>query len=345
MNWLQDRWDWLWYRPAEPYALAAGRMVVAYCSLVVLFGRAPRVGGLPVLNWRNLWPLEVSSSFAPYAENDPSTYVPTTFLDLLNVPPPTQFGLTVIFGIAAVGSWLLLFGLATRLSAGTVAATVLYLVAMTNSWGKVNHPYHVLGIALILLAFSRSGDVWSLDSFVRRRLGRVGVLRTDASWRYRWPVTGMQIGYALMFFFAGWNKLAKSGLEWAFSENMRNTLIYQNSLVRDWESASWVVEMAVAMDQMWVWYLFGAGALFTELGFVAIVLVFDRPWARRTLLVAGVGLVAGLELLMQLPNPVLLAMLLLFIDWNGIHRWVGEMARKTRARGGLAAVRAESKAG
>lgn len=188
---------------------------------------------------------------------------------------------------------------------------------MTNSWGKVNHGYHVLGLALIILMFSRSGDAWSLDALIQRFVPQLRRRPPERSWQYAWPVTAMQIAFALMFFFAGWNKLMTSGLAWAFSENMRNTLVYQNLLVRDWVNATWVVRAAVDIDQPWVWQLLGAGALFSELLFIAVVFVRNSPWTRRALLLLGVSLVVGLDQLMQLPNPVLLAMLLLFVDWNG----------------------------
>lgn len=324
MSRVRETWNVFWFKPRAPYALAVARMVLGYCVLLLLVGTLDPLLelGLPIVDWEGLGSADFSEPYSTYAQNDPSTYIPASFLDWLNVPPPSQTALAIAFAGAFFGAWFLLFGLATRLAAVTTAVSVLYLVGMMNSWGKVNHGYHVLAVALLILLFSRSGDAWSLDALIRRFVLRLRHRPIpERSWRYAWPVTAMQIAFALMFFFAGWNKLITSGLTWAFSENMRNTLVYQNLLVRDWENASWVVRTAVDIDQPWLWYSLGAGGMFTELLFIGIVFARDRPWIRRGLLLLGVSLVAGLDQLMQLPNPVLLTMLLLFVDWNGIqHR-------------------------
>lgn len=310
-------WNRFWFRPAEPYALAVGRMVIAYAVLMFLLGS--RWAGTPVPNWSALGSLNFKSRYATYAENDVSLYFPVSYLELLGVPPPTQTALTLAFAAAFFGAWMLAFGLASRTAASVTAVSMLYLLAMVNSWGKVNHGYHVLGLVLVVLAFSRCGDAWSLDSLLRRRSPKLrAVSIAEQAWEYRWPITAMQMSWALMFFFAGWNKLMTSGLEWAFSENMRNTLVYQNYLVRDWETASWPVRMAVEIDHSWLWYALGTGALATELFFVGIVFVWRWKWVRRAFLLAGGGLVLGLDVLMQLPNPSLLVLLILFVDWNGI---------------------------
>jgi hypothetical protein len=314
---LRRAWNGFWFTPTEPYALAAARIVVALCAFRFLVGSPDR-----------LFRVDFSTPYRAYAERDPRTYFPASFLDWFNVPPPTQTWLTLAFALAFVGSTFLLVGLATRPAAFVMSVTLLYLLAMVNSWGKINHGYHVLGIALLVLPFVRSGDAWSVDALLRRAAPRLRRAMPRRSWQYSWPVTAMQLGYALMFFFAGWNKLRTSGLDWAFSENMRNTLIYQNLLVRDWEGSSDFVKAVVSVDHMWIWYLLGAGGLFTELFFVGIVLFRRWKWVRRALLAAGVGLVVGLDQMMQLPNPVLLIMLLIFVDWNGIHHWVqGQFVR------------------
>ena len=60
------------------------------------------------------------------------------------------------------------------------------------------------------------------------------------------------------------------------------------------------------------------GALATEAGFVLLVFVRNR-WLRRVGLLMGFSLVAGLDIIMRLPNWGLFIMLGAFVDWNGIH--------------------------
>ena len=315
---LRQLLEWLFFQPAQPVLAAALRIIVAVACMRVLFG--PSWNGSP-----SRWDLQMRS----LADRDPASWDPTSYLQLL-MPSAPDLGLVTMLAVAAsISAYLTLVGLGTRYATIVLAATMLVLLAMTNSWGKVNHGYQMLGIALLVLPWARSGDALSLDALIRRMRGRA---RPGPSWRYRWPTVIVQFGFATMFFFAGLSKLIESGLAWAFSENMRNMLVAQNGIWRDWDTAHVIVRVAV--EHPLLWQSMAAGALAAELAFIAVPFVRDQPWLRRLGLVTGIGLVMGFWLLMQLPNPVLLILLAVFIDWEGVADRIGRLTHRTPARHG-----------
>jgi hypothetical protein len=70
-----------------------------------------------------------------------------------------------------------------------------------------------------------------------------------------------------------------------------------------------------------------AGVVLGELSFVAIMFVRSL-WQRIVLLGVAVGFILSLGFAMQPPNPTLLWLLLVFVNWN----WAGEKLRWLKER-------------
>ena len=124
-----------------------------------------------------------------------------------------------------------------------------------------------------------------------------------------------------MLLFAGWNKLSVGGADWVFSDSLRNILVFQNFVVQSDGSTAGVLNPII--ENPWLWKSIAGAVIVSELCFIAIMFV-PRGWQRMALLAVGVGFILSLDVAMQLPNPVLLSLLLVFVDWN----WVVERAMR-----------------
>jgi hypothetical protein len=298
---LHASWTRYWFTPTAPYWLAACRLIVGLSLCAYLWHKDPwdplsALGVLPTL------PAEL--------------WHPVSFVGLLGLGPPTQAALTIIWAATLTGAVAMTLGLATRFASIIAALGGLYLIALPNCFGKINHGFNVLGMMLLVLPFARAGAALSVDSVVRRaRRMAVPELSSD----FNWPVKLIQFSFAFMLLFAGWNKLVVGGLDWVFSDSLRNILVFQNFVVRGGRPTAGVVYPVI--QHPWLWTAVAGGVVASELGFVAIMFV-RRSWQRAALLAVGFGFVVSLGVVMQLPNPVLLALLLVFVNWN----WVVERA-------------------
>ena len=118
-------------------------------------------------------------------------------------------------------------------------------------------------IALLLMAFSRSGDALTL---FRRSVPRL------PSWEYGWPVRLVQVLVVQVFFFAGVGKLMQSGFAWAAADNIRRYLLLMNLSPEVGVFTSlglWIADHPLLCG------LIGAGTLAFELSF-PLALFFRR---------------------------------------------------------------------
>jgi hypothetical protein len=128
----------------------------------------------------------------------------------------------IFVGAAVCGA----LGLWSRTSLWVVGLLSVYVIGLKYCFIKVDHDLIHLPYAALLLANSRCGDVLSLD-WLKRRSGDLRWFRSDArkeSVSYGLPLRYLWLLIGLGYFFAGFWKLAFSGLDWALSDNLRNTL-------------------------------------------------------------------------------------------------------------------------
>ena len=195
------------------------------------------------------------SPFRELAEVPPALYDAVPVVPWRTAMPgsATITGLQVL-GVAAAVAAAVRFH--TRLTYAVAWLCYLLLAGLRGSRGKVLHN------DLLLL--------WSSAPFL---LAPVAVHwgDTEARAEHGWPVRVAMAVTALVYFFAGYHKLRRSGLDWALGDNVRYVMLWGPTIGRArWETmARWVGE------HLWAARLTGAYILFVELTFPAAVL-----WAR-----------------------------------------------------------------
>lgn len=154
-----------------------------------------------------------------------------------------------------------------RVSFGLAWFCYLVLAGLFSSRGKVMHN------DLLLL--------WTAVPFL---LAPVVVARGDTEPRreYGWPVRSSAVIAALIYGLAGYHKLGRSGLDWAFGDNLRYVLLWGPAYgpVRWGEAARWVAE------RWWAFKGASAFSLLFELTFPVVVF-----WRRLQPLYAVIALV------------------------------------------------------
>jgi hypothetical protein len=206
-----------------------------------------------------------------------------------------------------------LLGLFSRTSALMATLLGLYVLGVPQFFGKVNHNHHLIWFGAVLAA-SRCGDTLSLDALWHA--GRYGRPPGPQKARgYALPLRFIWLLIGLVYFFPGFWKFAKEGLEWAFSENLKFRLYKRWFMLGDWQPA-------FRLDRYPL--LYQGGALFTmvfEIGFL-----FALFWRRTRLAAAGLGLVFHnmTALMMRISFRALQGCYVAFFNWDRIFPWLGE---------------------
>lgn len=193
-----SRWLQFWFSPQAPDNLG-------FCRLL-FFGWA-LIRYLP-LDYRPL-------AFAPAA-----LWFPIDLFHDLALPVLSEYGIGGLQMAWKIALFLSCAGILTRASSAVSFAIGAYLLGLPNNFGKTNHDDAAVILVMFLLAASRCGDAWSVDSLLRKRS------RTPHG-DYRWPIRGVQVLLALVFVGAGLSKLRNGGLYW-FSADTLQILLLQH---------------------------------------------------------------------------------------------------------------------
>jgi len=192
----------------DPVQLAVVRILVFIMVLYLLATAAP-------LSYAGL-PADLTSAPFPWQRL------------LRNVSFPYTPSL-IAYCVVLVGAVCGLLGLWTRAAALTVALVGSYVFLLPQSFGKVNHMHIVVWFPLVL-AFSRAGDMLSLDA-VRRslRAAQHGELLSFAPSReYALPTRIIWLLLAQVYFFPGFYKFFSGNydgvFEWPTSDSLRTSI-------------------------------------------------------------------------------------------------------------------------
>jgi hypothetical protein len=263
-------------------------------------------------------------------DHDASRRVVTFFADLprgLQVPPPGLGPLLDILPINStlanlvltgltVFSFLAMIGLFTRLSAIFTVCCALYGLGIAQFYGQVNHYHHVIWFAAILAA-SRCGDVLSVDAFLlgrKRGLAGASVEPPSPSRAYVLPLRFVWILIGIVYFFPGFWKYWRSGMDWAFSENFVHQL-HLKWMQRDWISP-------IRVDYYPLLYMPAAFAtLVWEIGFLPAMFF---PRVRAAFAVVGACFHVSTRVLMHISFWTLQSNYLSFFNWDAIFRGLGQ---------------------
>jgi hypothetical protein len=198
--WLRRSLLEQWLTPSDPRALALCR--------VALF-------------WK-VWPGFSGLGSTAFADFKDASFKPIGILAALHVPllpNPLLELLDVVGSVAITGAMI---GLFYAISAPIAAVSVLYTQWIAQSSGKINHGGLLIDWVLVMLAFTRAADAWSVDAWWRKRRG---ISRPLPSAEYRWPRAFMAVMLGSMYGAAGLSKLRVSGIDWGLGGNMRLLLL------------------------------------------------------------------------------------------------------------------------
>jgi hypothetical protein len=159
-----------------------------------------------------------------------------------------------------------------------------------------------------LLAASPCADVLAVDA--TRSLYAEGI-------EYAKPLAVARVLLSIVYFFPGVHKLARSGLAWALSDNLRNQMY--------WKWAEYGVVPSFRIDHPeWLLPASGLWVLAFELAFP--LLVFFRR-TRPLAAVFGLGFHLITQLLFFIPFASIWACYVVLVDLRPFARWVGRGVR------------------
>jgi hypothetical protein len=218
---------------------------------------------------------------------------PIGLFDLLNLPVLKTDAMKALEIAWWVALLLSAAGLFTRVS--TVVALLLgaYLLGLPNNFGKVGHGDQMTVFIMLILALSRCGDGFSLDSRIARRSQAHASAVGSASGDYRWPVRMVWVLMSLVFCSAGITKLIRVGPAWVTSDSFSITLQQAHyGLNRPpTDIGLWIA------NRPWLCHAIAGGSLLLELAFPLALL---HRWLRAVivpltfLMQFGIGLLMGI---------------------------------------------------
>ncbi|HEY8527198.1 MAG TPA: hypothetical protein VIL48_19675 [Acidimicrobiales bacterium] len=238
----------------------------------------------------------VAGPYRRLADTPDALVDPVPFLGWLNGMPSgwVFVVIQVVGGLAALAAVLRRH---PRLAFALAWLCYLVLAGLRGSRGKVLHN------DLLLLWASAPFLLAPVAVDLRDRIARRG---------YGWPVRVAMVVTVLIYLFAGYHKLRRSGIDWAFGDNMRYVMLWGPSIgATPWEAgARWVGEHA------WAAKATSTAILGVEL-LCPLVLVWKR--LRVWFVLAAVGLHLGTYVLLGLDYWAwALTVPLLFIDWPAV---------------------------
>jgi hypothetical protein len=296
---LRRRWRLFWFEPGSARALAACR-ILFYAGVLVYY-RSRDV---------TLW-----------ADVSPIFWKPEWLFDgRLRLPGLASTHPVISHdGIAALRlAWIaaLAFsavGAATRVSSAAAFGLAIYLIGLPANFGHSGHQYQLVVFVLAILAVARTGDCWSVDSWIRDRIGRDHRAAIDPG-EYTWPIRAVWFSMAFVFAAAGIAKLRHSGLGWVTSNTLANYLVVNSYLGNTSVDplTSWGPILA---GYAVVCHLAAAAVLFTELAF-PLALLHQR--LRAVLVPASFVMMIAWRALLGPPFELFMWCYLFWVPWERI---------------------------
>lgn len=255
-------------------------------------------------------------------EPDAGSY-PLGWSWLSAVLPLSPLGIKLLVGLTATCVLLAIIGWQTRFSVPAAAALTILVGAIIASLRVVNHASMTMYWLLIVLSFSRCGDAFSVDAWLRRRRGAspTGDL-PDRAVAYGVPVRLAWMLIGVGYFFPGLWKLLLAGYSYVTGEYLTRIL---HITWAGWDG----YEPFLRVDRSQTFMaLLGIATILFEIGFVFVVWF---PLCRGLLFIAGQGFHTGVRLFMGINFLPMQMCYVALIDWDRAYRWLrSEPATKDR---------------
>jgi hypothetical protein len=225
----------------------------------------------------------------------------------------------------ALTPWLIVTGAAFTIGLLTRATYALF-VAGALIWAFVavvhdsTHPNSVLIITLVALLPSRWGAAWSVDRWL------TGTRRHQArpyGKAYGYSIWIPCLVFGTAFAAAAWAKLSRSGLEWILNGTVKYHFITDSFNA----PVQWGLQLS---GHPWLAIAASAGVLAAELLVITAAFVGSERY-RLTIGAAAAATLAGFWLFMGVLWPAWWVLLLGFLPWRRLDRYLG--AQPVRAKG------------
>ncbi|MGB7159366.1 MAG: hypothetical protein WBD40_14965 [Tepidisphaeraceae bacterium] len=286
MTTIARRWEQFWFAPKDALTLGVCRFL--------FFG---------LLFWQYF-----EQRFAPWADVSRAFWQPIWIFEKFHIPVlPGQALLACEIAWKAALACACV-GLLTRFSTAAAFALGIYLLGLRHNWGKASHDDASTVLILLILALSRCGDAFSLDAILRRKRRAEGDPLPLTSGEYRWPIRAVWLVLAMVFFNSAVAKLRKSGIEWAFSENLAVLMVRLNYFNKP--TTDWGIRLANIPA---FGHAMGVAAIMVELFFPLVL--FSRI-ARWVLVPAAFMMQVGNKALLGVDFTGFMFAYVFFIDWG-----------------------------
>lgn len=289
------RWERFWFAPKAPLTLAVCR--------VLFFG---------LMVWQY-----VGQPFAPWAGMSRVFWQPIWVFEKFNIPVLSGEALLAVGIIWKIALAFACIGLLTRFSTTTAFVLGFYLLGLRHNWGKTSHDDAAPLFIMLILALSRCGDALSFDALLRRRK-TTEPLPLDSG-EYRWPIRAVWLVISMVFFNSAVAKLRRSGMEWAFSDNLSVLMVRLNYFNNPPTDRGIQLANIRGFGQV-----MGASALLVELFFPLVL--FSRI-ARWILVPAAFFMQLGNKFLLGVDFTVFLFSYVFFINWDWLLARMGVIRR------------------
>lgn len=291
MKTLMANWSAFWFAPSEAWTLGVCR--AASCSLILF--------------------VFATADFSVWGDVGSAYWMPVFPFSIWHVSLVSSGMIATLAGVWRVALLTSALGLFTRLSTVVAAVVGVYLLGMASSFGKINHSFPLLVFIMSTLAVSRCGDAFSLDHWLKARLGKRPQRDGGKDGEYTWPIRLVWFVMVMVFFGAGISKLRHSGIAWAAPENLARIILasyYGSSF--PWNSAGLhIAQSSVACLGI------GIGTLVLEIG--APVSLFSRRL--RPFFVGGLFLMqVGIQIIMGAGFLSFLAGYVFWIPWSRLRQ-------------------------
>lgn len=247
---IAERWHGFWFAPAPLERLAIFRILVLSLAL---------------------WDLNMYgiTAFADAAAVDAGTiqkvWRPIYLFEVLGLEPAGLGTARLVFTVGWISMACGILGLFSRTACAVAAVVVIYWTGLVYSFGKPHHDKVALAFAVMALPLAPVGACLSVDSLLRRVRG---LRRTATTHELAGvPIRLTQITITIGYCFAGWTKMAVSGLSWLNGYSLMGILTVHDN---EWS--------AFLCQDVWLCQVLSLGAILVQGTFFMVLVWPASRW-------------------------------------------------------------------
>ena len=258
----------------------------------------------------------LGTDFSHWGKMPEVLWYPIFFFDFFSIPVLSPVVLEILGIVWLISIMLCSVGFHTRLNTVLSFVIGLYLFGLVNSFAKTSHVETLMLLILAIMAFSKCGDGFSVDSILKKRKKSGSEDTSTQSFEYTWPLSLIKVMFVFLFCAAGLSKLRNSGLHWFTSDFFSSLLINKGFTGdRSMPLISWLPFWLGSHPKLC--HFLAGTALFLE---ILAPLALINNYLRVILIPSLFLLVCGFWIVLGIPFPQLLASFVFWIPWNSFIR-------------------------